>query len=388
MSDIVEDFKRYLSGWFDGDGCIMIEKQNNDGFSLRIKLSQSDENWINTIHKFYPFLNKSMGKRKEKERYEFELRAAGKKIEPLIDDLLKYSILKYEQLVEAKSYISLINTVNQTAKKLQIYNKLKELKENRNQQPLYDRLNIQYIAGLFDAEGSIGIYNNKVRVKITQKSDIVLLEHIGKLYNNTTKINNYAICFYDSNCIPFLNDMQKYCIYKIPQINACIQYLNLKTVDKSNETIELMNKYVQILKDEKHINVINESHIENTKNNIFVKNINAILETNEKELEMIKISDSIHSKKNKINLIQQKINKLPYDILIEIIDYKSKNKTSEQVSTILKEKYTIYLNRNIVSRIWNGDETLVIPENIKNTDNYKQMLENKKRRTYNNSKFT
>ena len=87
MSDIVEDFKRYLSGWFDGDGCIMIEKQNNDGFSLRIKLSQSDENWINTIHKFYPFLNKSMGKRKEKERYEFELRAAGKKIEPLIDDL-------------------------------------------------------------------------------------------------------------------------------------------------------------------------------------------------------------------------------------------------------------------------------------------------------------
>ena len=149
-----------------------------------------------------------------------------------------------------------------------------------------------------------------------------------------------------------------------------------------------MNKYVKILKDEKHINVINESHIENTKNNIFVKNINAILETNEKELEMIKIGDSIHSKKNKINLIQQKINKLPCDILIEIIDYKSKNKTSEQVSQVLKEKYTIYLNRNIVSRIWNGDETLVIPENIKNTDNYKQMLENKKRRTYNNSKFT
>lgn len=56
--EITENFKKYLSGFFDGDGCIAVEKMKN-GYTLRIKFCQSNENWIDTIKNYYPFLKKS-----------------------------------------------------------------------------------------------------------------------------------------------------------------------------------------------------------------------------------------------------------------------------------------------------------------------------------------
>ena len=50
-----DDFKKYLAGFFDGDGCIMIEKQKS-GFTLRIKFAQSNEDWINSIPVSYTHL--------------------------------------------------------------------------------------------------------------------------------------------------------------------------------------------------------------------------------------------------------------------------------------------------------------------------------------------
>ena len=183
------EFKKYISGFFDGDGSITVEKQSS-GYCLRI---------IKTIQRYYPILHTSNNsRRKNNKRIEYELRAAGKQIEPLIDDLL-HSILKYDQLIEAKKFIKLINVKNKNEEKEIIYNKLKELKKTNNKNLSYEKLCKEYIAGLFDAEGSIGIYNSGLRVKITQKSDIIILQKIGIMYNNTNKINNYAISFYNIN---------------------------------------------------------------------------------------------------------------------------------------------------------------------------------------------
>ena len=43
MSIINEEFKKYLTGFFDGDGCITVEKINKSGYTLRIKLFQSND---------------------------------------------------------------------------------------------------------------------------------------------------------------------------------------------------------------------------------------------------------------------------------------------------------------------------------------------------------
>jgi hypothetical protein len=248
---ITEHFKKYLSGFFDGDGSITVEKSKG-GYTLRIKFSQSNENWIDTIKNYYPFLKKTGYKRNDRNsRKEYELRASGIQIKPLVQDLLKYTILKYEQLIEASKFFELINTRNKNEDKEHIYLKLKELKVNSQNKP-YERLSIPYIAGLFDAEGSIGIYNT-LRVKITQKSDTVILQKIGEMYGNLSNIENYAISFYDKNSLNFLNDIKQYCIYKTPQILAALKYIDTINVKLTDVIISIRKEYVKLLKDEKHI---------------------------------------------------------------------------------------------------------------------------------------
>ena len=250
--EITETFKKYLSGFFDGDGSITVEKMIG-GYTLRIKFSQSNEKWIDTIKNYYPFLKKSGYKRKDTSRKEYELRASGIQIKPLVQDLLKYSILKYEQLVEATKFFELINTRNKNEEKEEIYLKLKELKTVDDDNKLYERLSIPYIAGLFDAEGSIGIYNKTLRVKLTQKSNTVILQKIAEIYGNINVIDNYAISFYGKNSYVFLNNVKEYCIYKTPQISIALKYINTINEDLTDEIIYLRKEYIKVLKDEKHI---------------------------------------------------------------------------------------------------------------------------------------
>ena len=254
---MTENFKKYISGFFDGDGSIIIEKFNKGtGYALRIKFCQSNENVLRKIQEVYPFMHLDGGIRdnREHQRCQFQLRAAGKQIEPLLNDLLSYSILKYEQILEAKKFLQYINVKDTHEQKEFIYKKLKELKTNSTIKP-YERLSIQYIAGLFDSEGSVGIYNKSLRVKITQKSDIHILQKIADIYNNKNKIDNYAISFYGINSLDILNDIKEYTIYKKPQINAAIKYIETLNCELTDEIIELREKLKSIITYEKTIDV-------------------------------------------------------------------------------------------------------------------------------------
>lgn len=163
-----------------------------------------------------------------------------------------YSILKYEQLLEANKFFELINVKNKHQEKEQIYLNIKNLKNNSKNKP-YERLSIPYIAGLFDAEGSIGIYNKTLRIKITQKSDVIILKEISKIYKNVNNIDNYAISFYGKNSLGFLNNVKDYCIYKIPQILVALKYIDTINVKLTDKIIKLREEYIKVLKDEKRI---------------------------------------------------------------------------------------------------------------------------------------
>jgi hypothetical protein len=243
----------YLAGFFDGDGSITVEKLKQDSFTLRIKFCQSNLKCIQEIQSYYPFLKYDGGLRND-IRCEYQLRAAGQQNEPLLDDLLKFSILKYEQLLEAKKFFQYINVKNTYKEKEAIYNRLKELKKTSEIKP-YDRLNIKYIAGLFDAEGSIGIYNNSLRVKITQKSDRTILEKIAELYNNTNTIDNYAIAFYGTNAKNFLEEIKPFCIYKTPQIDLALKYMDTLNEKITPEIKIIREKISEQLREEKTIDI-------------------------------------------------------------------------------------------------------------------------------------
>ena len=59
---ITDNFKKYLSGFFDGDGSITVEKLSN-GYTLRIKFCQSNENILKKIQQHYPFMRLDGGQR-------------------------------------------------------------------------------------------------------------------------------------------------------------------------------------------------------------------------------------------------------------------------------------------------------------------------------------
>ncbi|NBP00279.1 MAG: DUF4338 domain-containing protein [Proteobacteria bacterium] len=246
--DKTEEFKQYLAGFFDGDGSIGIEKLSAGGYCLRIKFCQSNLNWVRYIQTVYPFLHCDGRFRRVNNKCEYQLRAAGKQIEPLLEDLLPYSILKYNQLLEAKNFIPWIGKLGCSDQKQKIYMKLKELKRNTNNltKP-YQRISIPYIAGLFDAEGCI-MMGKSLIVKVTQKSDTNILNKIGEYFQNTNKMSNHALIFYGNKCRPFLHSIQPYCIYKQAQIQHALYWLNgelshfeVKSILKEHKKIDIKN---------------------------------------------------------------------------------------------------------------------------------------------------
>ena len=238
QKEIPETFKKYLAGFFDGDGSIGIEKQQKNGYCLRIKFSQSNINLLEEFQKYYPYLKIYTGRaRNNNQRPQYELRAAGIQIQPLINDLLKYSILKYEQLLEAQKMFQFINIKNTTQQKQEIYENLKKLKKESKNKP-YERLNVYYIAGLFDAEGCI-TGNHSLTVKITQKSDIQILHKIADFYKYTNyKIDNYAISFKKNIRLEFLNSIKDIVIYKKDQIINALNIIYKINVLKNKQDLK------------------------------------------------------------------------------------------------------------------------------------------------------
>lgn len=93
-------------------------------------------------------------------------------------------------------------------------------------------------------------------------------------------------------------------------------------------------------------------------------------------LEELEIPKIIKPKIKKEFSITDKLNEKQ---IIDIMEYKSKNMTTQDVSNLLKNNYSIYINRNIISKIWKGE--IEIPEKLKNTDIYNKMITNTKQRT-------
>lgn len=84
--------------------------------------------------------------------------------------------------------------------------------------------------------------------------------------------------------------------------------------------------------------------------------------------------------------LEDKIKLLSDDQLLQIIRMKSRNLTTQEVSNFIKENFNISINRNAVSKLFNGE--IKLGEDIINSNDYKMMLANTKKRTVKSKKFT
>lgn len=257
-----EDFKKYIAGFFDADGSVYITKRN----TLTLTFSQSNIQVLEYIMKFYPTcFNFHSRRRDDNQRQEFSLSGTGLKLRPVIQDLEEHCIMKFPQIQKAREFLSYVNK-RTTDKKNEIMEIVKHMNHNKDEytdMKPYERINPQYIAGLFDGDGTVGIYNNKVNASIAQKSDINMLMQIHSIYVGST-MDETSVYFGNKRVIyNFLNDIYEYCIYKKEQVIKSLEFLKTKNKALIQQVKDLKQHDINIEYQKKYIeNCLNDLYIE------------------------------------------------------------------------------------------------------------------------------
>ena len=347
----------YLGGLFDGDGSFIIHKLDS-GYQLSVQLSQSVKNILILLQQKYGGYIYGGKRKNNNQRINYAFRLCGKNALRLLLDIKDHIILKYHQLLNCIDFITSISTINN--------NEIKELHYIKNRQlnnfeivldkPL-DRLNDNYIAGIFDAEGCIGIMrrNNTVitptlYAQISQKNHPIILEKI-KEYLGFGKIKDdlkWHTDKYDDLDI-FLNHIEGKIIIKQYQyicfkefLDSCKKFGSVLTTDELNHRLFLHKE----IHDDKHIDRLS---INTT--NILIDDTDNISDFSD---DLVSDNDDNDDNEN------EEINKNFFDNFSEEINKKSDTFSEE----IFKPKLTFKKKKIIEPKL-----TLKFKKNIQNYKN-------------------
>lgn len=258
----------YLGGLFDGDGSFVIHKLKNGGFQMLIHLSQSVTNILYCLkEKYGGYIY--IGRKRENQRQQYSFRIAGLQATKLLTDLSDGCILKYHQAINCRSFLNLIGKLHMNDEKTELYNKNMSLNHGTLilDKP-FNKINDDYIAGLFDSEGCLGITTKQsgkteIYVQITQKNNPEILEKIKTYlgYGSTTRKNKYLI-YSISDILKFLNIIEGKVIVKQYQLTYFKQFVQSKQkypgLNISDKELKLRETWIDILKKDKH-----EDRVEN-----------------------------------------------------------------------------------------------------------------------------
>lgn len=187
----------YVAGLYDGDGSFIIHKIDS-GYQLSVTLSQSVKNILILLQQKYGGYIYTGKRKNEQQRINYGYRLSGIHAIRILKDLKDHIILKYHQVLNCIEFYSLIDKVNKIKEKEEHYLKNRQLNklELVLDKPLY-RINDNYIAGIFDAEGCIGIMrrdNDVIRptiyAQISQKNHPYALEIIKEYLGYGRIIDN------------------------------------------------------------------------------------------------------------------------------------------------------------------------------------------------------
>lgn len=242
-----EDFKKYLAGFIDGDGSIFVSESKNS-CSLCVSFIQSIQEFVEFVNDNYSNKGRIYSDSR-KDRTCYTVRFCGENTREILEDVKDYIIIKKPQCLKALEFLD----CKSVEEKLKISKELKVLNKDKTYEKEYN-LTPQYLAGLFDAEGCITMKTDfSLRVKLTQKCDIKILEEINKKYTNNTVIDNYACIFWGINSKKLFDDIREYCIIKIPQISIACDLINdiIKRKTTKGFNLDKREGYLSMLKDAK-----------------------------------------------------------------------------------------------------------------------------------------
>jgi hypothetical protein len=249
----------YISGFIDGDGCIFIRKIC-DGYQSGITISQCRTNILQIIR--YHFggsitANKNRNYNEDlindgyynkyNKRTEYNLVIRSNEYQILLEYIKNNIIIKKVQFDTLYEFNKINNKQNMNEEK----EKLFEICKNNNiltHENNENILNVEYISGIFDAEGCFFINKscNKYYISITQTKYPYILNKIKDFfgYGIVDAENKYKI-YSKENCLNFIKYAKQNLIVKYNQ--ACAFEIFLNTDD-----INIKKKMYEICNEEKH----------------------------------------------------------------------------------------------------------------------------------------
>jgi len=248
----------YIAGFIDGDGCIFIRKIT-DGFQSGFSISQCRTNILQVIRYHFGGSITSCENRNDKTinimdeefyykyniRNQYNLLIRNNEYKILLDYLRFSFIIKENQYQKLYEFNKIANLPYKYEQKEGLYLNCSELNKKCDLNDIYlSRLNIEYISGLFDAEGCIYIdkTNFKYCISIAQKNHSLILNEIVK-YLGFGKVEKYEFKIYKrSDCLKFIQLVKEHLIVKYNQAVAFETFLTTSDTTIKVHMFSICNK--------------------------------------------------------------------------------------------------------------------------------------------------
>jgi hypothetical protein len=249
----------YIAGLIDGDGCIFIRKIE-DGYQSGISIAQCRTNILQVIRYHFGGSITSCSNRNNKTvdildtfwdpeyihkhniRNQYNLLIRSNEYQLLIEYIKDSFVVKHDRIMCLYEMNKLVHISNKTDEKenLHLLCSTNAILKDEH----LTKINVEYIQGLFDAEGCIYIDKNthKFHVSISQKNHPRLLLAIQQ-FLGFGKVYNFDFCINKKNdCLNFLELIKPGVIVKYNQVIAFETFLNTSDPIIKNEMYKICNK--------------------------------------------------------------------------------------------------------------------------------------------------
>ena len=249
----------YIAGFIDGDGCIFIRKID-DGYQSGISIAQCRTNILQIIRYHFGGSITSCSNRNNKTvdimdtlwdseyihkhniRNQYNLLIRSNEYQLILDYIKDSFVIKQDKINCLYEMNKLVHISNKTYEKevLHLLCSSKTILRDEN----LKNINIEYIQGLFDAEGCIYIdkRNHTFHISIAQKNHPLLLVEIKK-FLGFGQVYNFQFCINKKNdCLHFLELMKPGIIVKYNQVIAMETFLNTNDTNIKTEMYKICNR--------------------------------------------------------------------------------------------------------------------------------------------------
>jgi hypothetical protein len=251
----------YIAGFIDGDGCIFIRKIS-DGFQSGISITQTRTNILQIIRyhfggsitsstnrndKVENVMNEHNYYDKHNQRNQYNLLIRSNEYYILLNYIKNSIVIKNTQINCLNDFVALVNLQNKKDEKEELYTKCSDYnKKIKINEINFEKITIEYIAGLFDAEGCFYINKNKFTkfyISITQKTHPDVLAYISKLLGvgNIDGEQKFKI-YKQSDCLKFIHLVKEHLIVKYNQAEAFEIFLSTQDASIKEQMYAICNK--------------------------------------------------------------------------------------------------------------------------------------------------